>query len=112
MHRRTWKKSEQRLAEFFGTKRTPLSGKSSRHTSSDTLNDNIFIEHKLRKKMPFKTLMEKTEKLAAGEGKIPLVVVREKGSHRWMAFLNLKDIPKVAREMEVKYGGNEKEDNP
>jgi len=101
MHRRTWKKSEQKLAEMFGSRRTPLSGINSCHTSSDTLNEKIFIEHKLRKKMPFKQLMEKTERLAEKEGKIPLIVVREKGSPRWMAFMNLKDIPAIAKEMEV-----------
>ena len=100
-----WKKSERRLAEVFGTKRTPLSGRGSRHTSSDTLSENLYIEHKIRKKMSFKQLLQDTEAKAKKEGKVPLIVVRERGSSRWMAFLNLMDIPKVAEEMKKAYKG-------
>lgn len=35
-----------RVAKFFGTHRTPLSGGASRHTRSDTLHDRLFIEVK------------------------------------------------------------------
>jgi len=94
-----WKKSERRLARMFGTSRTPLSGFGSRHTRGDILSDTLYVEHKVRKKMFFKKLLEDTERKAKSEGKIPIIVVRERGSPRWMAFLNLADIPNVAEEM-------------
>lgn len=46
--RRGWQKGEQRIAEYFGTHRTPLSGGDSRLTRSDTLHPRLFIEVKHR----------------------------------------------------------------
>ncbi len=40
------KKYELRVAKFFGTKRTPLSGSNSGHTHSDTLHPRLYIEVK------------------------------------------------------------------
>ena len=37
---------ERRVAKFFGTKRTPLSGSNSGHTHSDTLHPRLYIEVK------------------------------------------------------------------
>ena len=99
-----WKKSERRLAKRFGTTRTPLSGRGSRHTSGDIISNTLYVEHKIRKKMPFKQLLQDTEAKARREGKVALIVVRERGSPRWMAFLNLDDIPKVAEEMKAYKG--------
>ena len=40
------KTQERRVARFFGTERTPLSGGASRHTRSDTLHPKLYIEVK------------------------------------------------------------------
>ena len=42
-----WKTYELKVARFFGTERTPLSGINSRHdTSSDTLHASLYLEAK------------------------------------------------------------------
>ncbi len=43
---KAWKERERVIAKLFGTKRTPLSGLSSGHTSSDTLHKEYYIEVK------------------------------------------------------------------
>jgi hypothetical protein len=50
--KRTIKASEARVAEFFNTYRTPLSGINSRHTHSDTLHQSLYIETKYRTATP------------------------------------------------------------
>ena len=42
----TWKTAERYVARIFGTERTPLSGSNSKHTSSDTLSEEFYIEVK------------------------------------------------------------------
>lgn len=49
MAKSTWKRVERDIAKFFGTNRTPLSGINSRHTASDTLHEDLFIEVKYRR---------------------------------------------------------------
>ena len=47
----TWKSFERKVAEFFGTKRVPLSGSNSGHgTNSDSLHPKVYIECKVREK--------------------------------------------------------------
>lgn len=43
---KSWKSVERRIAKRLGTNRTPLSGENSRHTGSDTLHPNLFVEVK------------------------------------------------------------------
>lgn len=40
------KQQERRVSRFFGVERTPLSGGASRHTRSDTLHPDLYIEIK------------------------------------------------------------------
>jgi len=40
------KTQERRVARYFGVERTPLSGGASRHTRSDTLHPDLFLEVK------------------------------------------------------------------
>ena len=47
MANKRWKAYERRVAKFFGTKRTPLSGINSGHsTHSDTLHPRLYLEVK------------------------------------------------------------------
>jgi hypothetical protein len=47
---KTWKAVERRVARFFGSERTPMSGGNSKHTRSDSLHPRLYIEVKSRKK--------------------------------------------------------------
>jgi len=46
---RMWKKAERKTSRFFGTRRNPLSGENSGHSSSDSLHPRLFIETKRKK---------------------------------------------------------------
>ncbi len=97
--RRTWKANEQRVSEFFGTHRTPLSGGSSRHTRSDSLSERLFIEMKLRPKHSAVTLWGETKKLADKEGKVPVVALSEKNRPGFWVLCHSSDLKKVAEEV-------------
>ena len=80
MNRSNWKGFERKIAAFFGTRRTPLSGMNSGHnTSSDSLHDTLYIECKKRKSMAVVKLYDDTLKKARKEEKVPVVVVTETG---------------------------------
>jgi hypothetical protein len=97
MNRNTWKSGERRIAKIFGTYRTPLSGSNSRHSKSDSLHSDIFIETKHRKKIPGDTLWEHVKKDAKKENKIPIIVFIKKGSPKPVALCNLRDLKKIAK---------------
>lgn len=99
MNRSTWKKGESRIAGYFGTTRTPLSGMNSRHTASDSLHERLFIEVKHRSKMPFAKLWHEVMDGAKLEGKTPLIVLIEKGSKNPMVMCSIHDIKKIASEL-------------
>ena len=67
--RRTWQKREQQIAEDHGTKRNPFSGGMSHQTHSDSLHPVLFIESKLKKKLPFRKLFIDTRTKARKEKK-------------------------------------------
>ena len=95
MNKETWKGFERVVAKFFGTKRTPLSGSASRHTKSDTLHPELFIECKHRKKMAIWSLYEKTKKMAEEEGKIPVLTLKEKGKKGFLICVHQQDWEKI-----------------
>lgn len=97
--RKTWKGLEWRVAKKFGTERTPLSGSLSKHTRSDTLHDKLFIEIKLRSKIPFLKTFKETLKNAEREDKLPLVVMHEKGKHLDIVMIKLEDFLEIWRKM-------------
>ncbi len=94
---KNWKAIERRIAGFFGTVRTPLSGQNSRHTGSDTLHNNLFIEIKMRKRIPFLKTFKDTIKLSQKENKIPLVVFVEKGSQTPILMCRLHDLTEISK---------------
>ena len=112
MHRSTWKKGEAKIAEMFGTIRTPLSGGNSRHTRSDTLHLDLFIEVKHSKKYPKEVLVTKTFKEAKSEAKIPLLVFLKLNNSEPLVLCKLKDLKEIAeklKEKETKYGFDEQD---
>ncbi len=99
MNRNTWKSGERRIAEIFGSKRTPLSGGNSRHTRSDTLHLDLFIEVKHSKKYPKEVLVNKTFKEAKNEAKIPLLVFLKLNSPDPLVLCKLKDLKEISNKM-------------
>ena len=98
---KTWKKHERDIAKLFNTTRTPLSGGNSKHTQSDTLSDNLYIECKQRKRMANWSLFRDTEKKAKTEGKIPLVVLKESNKHGVLFVCRPEDMKAIVSEMKL-----------
>lgn len=92
---RTWKSVERKIAAYFGTERTPLSGGNGKQTRSDTLHEDLFIEAKYRKKHSAVTLWDETKKLAAKEGKTPVVCLCEKGRPGFWIVCHSDDLSKL-----------------
>ena len=93
----SWKHLERVVAEFFGTKRVPLSGSNSGHgTNSDSLHDKLYIECKLRGKISLWALFEDTERKAKQENKIPIVAIKQKGSRGYLLVMRPLDVKKIA----------------
>lgn len=97
----TWKGFERTVAEFFGTKRVPLSGSNSGHnTNSDSLHPSLYIECKVRGKISLWSLFEDTENKAKVEKKFPIVAIKEKGKKGYLLLIrpeNLVDIAEVKK---------------
>lgn len=74
---------------MFKTTRTPLSGGNSKMTRSDTLHPRLFVEAKMRKHFSVVTLFCETRELARKEGKMPVVVLQEKGRKKSYAVVPL-----------------------
>ena len=93
----SWKQHERNVAEFFGTKRVPLSGSNSGHgTNSDSLHPKLYIECKLRNKISLWQLFAETKKKAKVENKIPVVAIKQKGEKGYLLVVRPEDLEKVA----------------
>jgi hypothetical protein len=93
-----WKRRERGIAADHGTYRTPLSGGGSRHTRSDSLHPTLYIEHKLRAKLPFRQLFLDTREKAKKEGKTPIIVLSEKHSPIKEVLLDYDDYLRLVKE--------------
>ena len=76
--RNTWKQRERQIADDFGTKRNPLSGSMSGHSSSDSLSETFYLESKLRANPPGWNLFLDTRDKSKKENKIPIVILSKK----------------------------------
>jgi len=94
-HRSTWKKMEGRVAKKFGTTRNPLSGRNAKHSASDSLSDTYYIECKYKAQVPFMATFNEAKANAKKEGKIPIVVFKQKGMTGEIAMLSLDDLIKM-----------------
>ena len=92
----TWKNRERQIAKFFGAERNPLSGQNSKHTGSDTLHPDLYIEQKHRKKHSVVTLHDETTRKAYKEGKIPVVTLTEKHKNGFYILVHSGDLLSVA----------------
>lgn len=87
-----FKRAERRVAGMLGTRRTPLSGGNSRHTRSDTLHPDLFVEVKLAKSPPLWGEMLALRRRAARQGKRPLIVLTHPEQSLRLAILDLEDL--------------------
>ena len=96
---KAWKALERRIAKRFGTFRTPLSGMSSRHTASDTLHPEMYIEVKWSGRVDAKGKKQisiKKEWLdeikieAKKEDKIPMLMFSFKGDKEVWTILPIE----------------------
>lgn len=94
----TWKNRERQVCKDFGTTRNPLSGGNSKHTRSDSLHEDLFIEHKHRKSNATITLYDQTAYLATGEGKVPVVTLSQHGRKGYLVVCAPQDLQKIATE--------------
>ena len=102
----TWKGFERVVADFFGTKRVPLSGSNSGHnTNSDSLHPSLYIECKVRGKISLWPLFEDTEGKAKVEKKFPIVAIKQKGSKGYLLVMRPEHLLKIAA---IKKEGDEK----
>lgn len=100
---------ERRISKLFGTDRTPLSGEMSKHTSSDTLHDDLYIECKKRNdNFLLKDTREdwnKSIENAEEENKIPIMILSKKYENTDDArvVLKLKDFLELIKNEYKKY---------
>jgi len=85
---KAWKAFERRIAKSLGTYRTPLSGGASRHTRSDTLHSQLFVECKQRKTSLLHGLFIPIRHQARVEHKIPVLAYHRKGSPNTLAIID------------------------
>lgn len=104
---KTWKNIERKVAAFFGTERTPLSGGNSKITRSDSLHDLLFVETKYRPTHSAVTLWRKTKEIADKENKIPVVCLVEKGKPGFWVVCHSKDLTAIANQREVAMRDNQ-----
>ena len=97
----TWKNIERKVARFFGSERTALSGGNSKITRSDSLHDTLFIETKYRVKHSAVTLWRSTKELADKENKIPVVCLSEKGKQGFWILCHSGDLTAIANQRTV-----------
>ena len=97
-----FKQYERRIARCFGVERTPLSGRHSRHTASDTLHARLFIDTKVRREVrTLWRLFRAIEDLAHQEGKRPVLIVKVPNADDQDSIVacRLKDLKAVADEV-------------
>lgn len=93
---KSWKRLERTVARKLKTTRNPLSGRASGHnTSSDTLHPLLYVECKYKTKIPFvKEFWDKTIE-ARKEGKIPMLVFKEKYQSDELVIIRLNDFRRM-----------------
>lgn len=98
MASKTWKAIEGKIAKFFGSERTPLSGGNSKITRSDSLHDILFVETKYRVSHSAVTLWRDTKEKADVENKIPVVCLSEKGKKGFWVMCHSDDLTAVGNQ--------------
>jgi hypothetical protein len=98
---KVWKARERVIAGKLGTQRVVCSGVRG---EGDIISDKYHIDVKHKKKIPFYTEWKKNKKEAATLGKIPLVIIHEKGSRMNLVIIDLDDFIKLTEKEEKDAG--------
>ena len=85
---RAWKAFERRIAKSLGTVRTPLSGGASRHTTSDTLHPDLYVECRYRALSAIHKWWFVVWQSALKEYKEPVMALHVKSSARDLAVVD------------------------
>lgn len=98
--RRTWQKAEGRVAALFGARRQVGSGSSGRDdlTRSDSTHPRLFLEVKLRQAHAVRSLHDEVKAHARREGKVPVVVLHDKGRPGALVCVHTDDLAEVLAE--------------
>jgi len=102
-HRGTWKQRERQAAALFGARRQVLSGSAGRddRSRSDSTHERLFLETKLRASHAAVALYDDTKVLARKEGKVPVVILAQKGRPGVVLVIAPEDLQAVAYEYAV-----------
>jgi len=92
---RAWKKSEEKLARFFGSTRRPLSGGNSKTGRDDSLHPVLFLENKYTSRSALWTLYRKTRELAKKEDRIPVIGISEPAAPGTLLVIHTDDLEEV-----------------
>jgi len=95
--RRTWQKQETRVAKALGGDRIPYSGSAQfKDEEGDVFHKDFEIECKYRSpKLRVIGWFKEVRKRASKSKKIPMLVVREKGTHGDYVIMELNDFSRV-----------------
>ena len=95
---KTWKAIERKVAKWFGSERTPLSGGNSKQTRSDSLHDILYIEVKYRVRHSAVALWRDTAAKANRENKIPVCCLCERGKEGFWLVIHSEDLLEVSNQ--------------
>ena len=103
----TWKDRERQVCKYFGTTRNPLSGGNGKHSRSDSLHDQLFIEHKHTQRDARVKLWKETKELALLEDKIPVLTLSIHGDPGFYVMCHSSDLLAVANQRaKIRRGDN------
>ncbi len=96
MSDKSWKAFERRVAYALGGRRNPLSGADkSTGTKGDCQVSDLYVECKMRGKIPFYADFRKAQELAAKEGKPLAFVIHAKGTKQNLVTMDFEDFLKI-----------------
>ena len=95
MHRRTWQKFEQRVAEWFGGRRT---GPMQETDANDINHPQIHCQCKHSKKHAVIGVWDKAKAKTLNNGKIPVVALGVKGRPGFWLLVHSGDLMAIANQ--------------
>lgn len=103
--RAQWKFAEDRLADFFNTRRRPLSGSNSRSGGTDDgEHPTLYLESKYSKYIPLFTLYKETREKARKEKKVPVIGLQQKSHPGILLCIHSHDFEALAIEYLLTHG--------
>jgi hypothetical protein len=100
MPEKPWKVKERQAAKFFGSERNPLSGRSGKHSASDSLHPDLFIEHKHSVNHAVVNTWKKAKILADAENKFAVVTLSVQGEKGLWICCKASDLTAIAHQRE------------